>query len=188
MSKFKVGDRVRYTDDGVHSLLKPGVVYTVRRILDGGIEGGVNLQGFDSDGEWWYDSRFELAEPLKLEVGATVVIDGGKDEWVVDARHLHTRSALILRGKISLWADGESLTVVKAKPEPPSFYTNAKGGPIYGDIYTSYHANGESREWWYMGDSTSRRLCDGFVIKNGIGNSPPTRRTLFFRAGKPYTG
>lgn len=184
MSKFKAGDRVKCVESGLHEL-RSGETYVVEAEHQG-LTPGVVLIGH---GGWYYDSRFELVEPLKLEVGATVVIDGGKDEWTVT--QVYGTNAYLDRPIVGAVSVARiHLTVVKAKPEPPKpvdYYINCKGErPQDGDVFTgiggAFYVEGKH----YIRASYQRQnlyeLAGDFV--NSVGGSG--QRTLVVRNGKPY--
>lgn len=64
---FQSGDKVKYIGDG-SSDLRRGQIYTVSKRSEFGP--GVHLHEFSGKYDWWYDHRFELAEP-KLYVVLT---------------------------------------------------------------------------------------------------------------------
>jgi hypothetical protein len=64
MSKFKVGDKVRYIERNSFSNLSYGEVYEVSDTVDLH-NSGVRLKCQDPE-DWWYDSRFELYEEKNM--------------------------------------------------------------------------------------------------------------------------
>ena len=63
-TKFKVGDSVRYIEENSNDL-KKGEIYKVRDIH---ANDGVYLEGFPSNSDWWYFSRFELAKTSSIKL------------------------------------------------------------------------------------------------------------------------
>jgi len=59
MSKFKVGDRVKFIDDVEYSDLLENEVYTVSGLREKGVE----LKGKPIN-DWWFDYRFELVSEI----------------------------------------------------------------------------------------------------------------------------
>lgn len=68
MSKFKIGDKVRYIDDLEYSELNNHDVY----IVSGLREKGVELKGRYCN-DWWSDDRFELVEEENSDTTKTSV-------------------------------------------------------------------------------------------------------------------
>jgi len=69
VSKFKVGDKVRYLHDN-YERDKNGpqkdYVYEVSAVREGGLYPGIHLKEFHP-AQWWYGVRFELAEESKTK-------------------------------------------------------------------------------------------------------------------------
>lgn len=189
MAKFKVGDRVRVTQDrACGSTVRAGdlgTVYSPEHILMDSPR-GVSRRKYD--GFDWYipDCNLELVERLKLEVGATVTIGDGKDEWEVVYVGLGTQ---VRRGPVFLNTDKKNLTVVKAKPEPPKpadEYENAAGPRRPGDVYEVRASDGAKYLWLALDDGDHYALATRIVRPSDFGPSWP--RTLVSRDGKPYPG
>lgn len=191
---FKVGERVRATSRGM-------VHFDQKGTIEGPHFDGVESYWVKWDGDPWHTyapaCNLELVETLKLEVGATVTIGDGKDEWLV-ARELPSLMPgqfEINRPGVTFWAHPRNLTVVKAKPEPPKpdYYVNCKGAePKDGDVFS---AQGEiaavtgGRYKYIFGSCVPDSYpLDGELGSHSLAHHRKHPRTLVVRDGKPYTG
>jgi hypothetical protein len=117
MSKFKVGDRVRYT--GGFGLVT-GQVYVVERLR---FNDGLELRG---DTGWWYEWRFEPALPTldNPQVGDVWLDDDGdeRDVMAVVGKLVAISGYAAGREHLAFWNDikyfkDHGFTVKGAEPE-----------------------------------------------------------------------